>query len=258
MSHDRPFYRVYRPLVRSNNSGWSARQFVRDPRYALQPNSFVRGLVGLERDLAEVFDFVEPAERNAKTYGYRLHQLLLRCCVEVEANFKAILLANKFDAAGSRLDMRAYSRVETSHHLSSYRVILPMWDGDGRSFYPFQDWANRRRLSWYEAYNAAKHDRHTALSEATLENLVYAVGGLFVLLTAQFGSEDYSGKPDALGMSSELYEGSDGVSSLFRVEYPSDWTTQEMYDFDWHTLASTEAPFAKFDYDAVPEIAILK
>jgi hypothetical protein len=37
----------------------------------------------------EAVDYVEPADQNLNTYSFRIHELLMRACIEVEANCKA-------------------------------------------------------------------------------------------------------------------------------------------------------------------------
>jgi hypothetical protein len=42
-------------------------------------------------------------------------------------------------------------------------------------------------LSWYDAYNAAKHDRKTNRHRANLQSVIEAIGAACILLVAQFG-----------------------------------------------------------------------
>lgn len=153
----------------------------------------------IQKDLAHILEYVEADDRNGSFFGYRVHGLLMRTCVEVEANFKAILKANMFTST-RRWTMRDYSRVEHSHRLSDYQQLLHTWRGSMGEFSPFGAWKDKDPLAWYDAYNAAKHDRHESLIAADLQMLVQAIGGLVVLLTAQFDTEDYSGHPDVLGL----------------------------------------------------------
>ena len=57
---------------------------------------------------------------NAVAFSYRIHALLMRTCIEVEANFKAILEENTFTPPPNRsLNMTDYRKVDATHHLSS-------------------------------------------------------------------------------------------------------------------------------------------
>jgi hypothetical protein len=81
----------------------------------------VRALVLIQNDLQSIFEYLEPSDESRTAYSYRIHALLMRTCVEVEANFKAILEENTFTAPPKRsLNMTDYRKVDATHHLSSY------------------------------------------------------------------------------------------------------------------------------------------
>jgi hypothetical protein len=90
----------------------------------------------IQRDLLRILEYVEANDQNGPVFGYRVHELLMRTCVELEANFKAILAANSFSVTG-HWTMRDYSRVEHSHRLSDYQALLPIWRGKLGEFRPF-------------------------------------------------------------------------------------------------------------------------
>src|SRR5689334_2470696 len=62
-----------------------------DSRYCSNRVHLVQAYILLERDLLELFDYVEPADSNLATYSHRLYELLLRACTEVETNATGIL-----------------------------------------------------------------------------------------------------------------------------------------------------------------------
>ncbi|MGY4353263.1 hypothetical protein ACVWXM_009780 [Bradyrhizobium sp. GM7.3] len=62
-------------------------------------------------------------------YSFRIHSLFMRTCIEIEANFKVILAENNCSRSGRQLNMVDYRRVDATHHLSSYEVMLPIWSG---------------------------------------------------------------------------------------------------------------------------------
>jgi hypothetical protein len=77
---------------------------------------FARFLI-LLKDLQELFDYVEPADKNLSCYSYRIHALSRRACVEVEANCKAILKENGYTKSGD-WNMGDYKKIEKTHLLS--------------------------------------------------------------------------------------------------------------------------------------------
>lgn len=112
----------------------------------------------IQKDLQLLFDYIEPSDRNLDCFSYRILELLIRTCIEVEANCKAILVENGYAKTG-RLTMKDYKKIDVSHRLSSYEIGLPVWSGTKKIRHPFKNWSNGDTLNWYSAYNATKHDR---------------------------------------------------------------------------------------------------
>jgi hypothetical protein len=218
------------------------------PKFAQSPEQFIRAFLLLQKDLHELFDFVEPSEQNLGCYSYRIHELLLRACVEVEANCKAILGENGYPKAASDLTMNDYSKLETTHRLSRYRVRVPIWHGAGADRQPFHQWSQGKSLAWYQAYNRTKHDRHAAFQDATFEHLVDAVCGLVALLSAQFHTHDFAPSDWALTVGG-LNDGMESaIGGYFRVAFPSDWPADDRYEFDWKAIKDEPDPFQELTF----------
>jgi len=211
----------------------------------------------VQADLERLFEYVEPSPESLQTFSYRIHELLMRACIEVKANFKAILTENIYtpqvDRFGNPIyNMAVYKKLDITHHLSSYEVILPIWNGPQRIIRPFEDWKSGQGISWYRAYNTSKHDRHEAFKHANMDHLLTATAGLLVVLSSQFGTQDFS--PGDMVLSAGDYEYHDmeaAMGSLFRIKFPNDWPDAELYDFDWSVLQKQQDRFAKFDYDNI-------
>lgn len=73
-------------------------------------------------------------------YSFRIHSLFMRTCIEIEANFKVILAENNCSRSGRQLNMVDHRRVDATHHLSSYEVMLPIWSGSPPTLRPFEQW----------------------------------------------------------------------------------------------------------------------
>jgi len=91
MSIKRPYHRTCRQFVDGEYAEGGRWRYLVHPLFALSPAPYVRAYLLLLKDLRDLFDYVEPADTNLRCYSFRIHALLLRACVEVEANFKAIL-----------------------------------------------------------------------------------------------------------------------------------------------------------------------
>lgn len=237
----------------AHNSGYSGWAYVVDRKYAQNPEHYVRAFLLIQSDLQRLFEFVEPADQNLSTYSYRMHELLMRTCIEVEANFKAILRENKFTIKSDRdWNISDYKKVNITHRLSSFKVTVPIWEGTRSYFEPFSFWSAGHGLPWYQAYNASKHDRHNKFKKANLGNLLNAVSGLLVLLSAQFGNQDFSPGPTGLSVAVDSYYSTQpALGGFFHIEIPNDWSDDEKYDFDWASLKTQPDRFQKIDYDKI-------
>lgn len=261
MSVTRPYRRTCRQFVDGSYTEGGRWQYIIHPKFAQSPEHYVRAFLLILKDLQELFDYIEPADTNLDCYSYRIHALLLRACVEVEANCKAIMLENgyspglKKDGTMKDMTMEDYNKIEVTHRLSSYQVKLPNWSGMHSIRTPFLAWANKdkkqNRLPWYTAYNTTKHDRHSQFEKATFEHLLDACCGLLVILSAQFETNDFSPAPTYLAVEGRGDGFESGIGNYFRVKFPADWPDAEKYDFNWQTLKDEPDPFETIDYSKI-------
>lgn len=255
MALSRPYKRTCRQLVDGsygNNGHW---QYLLHRKFAQDPQHYVRAFSLLQTDLQDLFAYVEPSSSNLCTYSHRIQQLLMRACVEIEANLTAILVENSYRKNSGDLNMDDYKLVNHSHFLSLYEVRIPGWHCAHEIRRPFSAWETGSSLPWYRAYNRSKHDRHRSFQLATFDALIDAMCGLVALLSAQFHDEDYSHSNKSLSISSSYsYDSDDGMESaiggFFRVKYPMELLEKERYGFNWDDLKEEEDPFVDFDYAA--------
>src|SRR5580693_7079285 len=124
MSLGKPFHRTYRRIKPGQQSGYYGWAYLKDPQYAKNPEHYVRAFTLIQNDLQSIFEYIEPSNEGRVAYSYRIHALFMRACIEVEANFKAILEENTFTPPPKRsLNITDYRRLDVTHHLSSYEVI---------------------------------------------------------------------------------------------------------------------------------------
>ena len=205
----------------------------------------MRAFLIIQKDLIELFDFVEPSDKNSECFSYRTHQLFVRACIEVEANCKAILEENGYTSS-TWLNMSDYKKIEGSHRASGVRIRLPLWNGAQGERIPFHAWSSGSELAWYKAYHGTKHDRHNQFEQANLNNLVDAVCGLAALLATQFHTEDFANI--SLLAAEGPTDGYDAaIGGYFQVRLP-DWPDNERYDFEWANLKTEADPFEVYPY----------
>ncbi|WLA39753.1 hypothetical protein QNJ95_44175 [Bradyrhizobium elkanii] len=237
----KPFKRTARPDADGKYHGYG--HYVRHPQYATESVHYVRAFQVLQKDLLELFDYVEPADKNRDCYSYRIHELHTRACIEVEANCKAILSENNYPQGSGNWNMKDYCKLDPTHHLSSFQVRLPIWKGRSNPRTPFAAWKTGGSLAWYHAYNSAKHSRHEKFDQSNFGNMLDAMCGLVAILASQFVAIDFG--PEGYVADSSLVAGYEmAIGGYFEIKFPDDWSPQDQYSFDWQQISAGGAdPF---------------
>lgn len=245
MAIEKPYRRTCRQLSDGSYAHGGNGRYIKHREYAQAPEHYVRAFFLIQSDMLKLFEYVEPSKKNLGCYSYRIHELLLRTCVEVEANLKAILLENGYQKSGN-LNMGDYVKINRSHRLSSYRVKTPHWRENERIVRPFAQWSRSGTLPWYQAYNRTKHDRHKDFELARFGHVLNAICGLVVVLSSQFMDEDFSGAPVRIvAEDGDPFEWA--VGEYFKVQYPI-WPKKDRYSFNWRDLKDGADPFQNFNY----------
>lgn len=248
MPLNRPFRRTARHFTDLSYQIGGKGRYIRCSHFAEDGRRYIRAALMLQADMLRVFEFVEPAQSNFNCYSFRIHELLTRACIEIEANFKAILRENGYKRPGD-WNISDYRKVEATHFLSEYEVKTPDFLDPSYTFQPYLNWTESGKPVWHRAYNSTKHDRHEHFSQATLENLLGAMSALFALLASQFHTEDLSGNPDLLFIGGGPDDGFEPVAGgLFRVKFPRLARGDQMYEFEHTDISDDPSWFASHDY----------
>jgi hypothetical protein len=147
-------------------------------------------LKALTRQLDRICQTVHPTDDTLSTYGHEIRNLLILACTETEMHWRGVLQASGLKQA--RYDTRNYVKLQAAMRLSDYAVRFPAfpWLAPVR---PYAGWGETgsptQELSWYDSYNATKHDREGAFSRATLGHAFQAISASIVMMAAQFGPE---------------------------------------------------------------------
>lgn len=140
--------------------------------------------------LNDLFKIIEPTQKNLRSYGHKIREILILACTEVEYLLLQFLKDNDYK------DKRVYSTIDYVKALKplkidEYRINLKMHPSLD-TLTPFFGWSENKptqSLTWYDAYNAVKHDRGGNFENASLEAVINAVGAIHILLEAQYGKE---------------------------------------------------------------------
>lgn len=266
MTIEKPYKRIARPFQISSNPSWHgtvlpSKSHIADPRYASgQIHSNRRAFQILEKDLIQVFEYIEPADKNRAVHSHRLYALLLRACTEFEANCKSILIDNQYlrdngkQRGGGNANINDYRKINQPTKLSEYEVRIPFWSVESgstslKTFKPMDSWDANQNLNWYQSYNEVKHNRHdqTKFKEhATLENVIRAIGGVFVILFAQFNTLAFNNGRKASSCSYEPDGWITPDNSIFMLKPPQSWEESDCYNFDWKTLKRETNPYTTY------------
>ncbi len=247
MGLSKPYRRTCRQFVDGTYANGGQSAYINDGEYAVNPGKYTRPFFIIQKDLQNLFDFIEPSDINSICYSYRIHELFLRTCIEIEANCKAILRENGYLRKGN-WNICDYKKIEFSHKLSSYEVEVPDWEGLKNIRRPNLAWegsnqdSDKCALPWYRAYNSVKHDRQEDFHQANLDNLIDAVCALMAILAAQFYTVDFQSS-----ISYRVVAGPDdgfetAIGKYFRVKFP-EWNESDQYGFkiaDWQNLNISE------------------
>ena len=105
----------------------------------------------LQRQVIDVFDYIEPCKENLKTFSAKNYQLLGNICMEVENNFKGIICANSYSKKENALNMNDYRNLNKYLKLSDYEIELRFSKSCIR-FKPFVNFNyNNRGIEWYQS-----------------------------------------------------------------------------------------------------------
>lgn len=131
---------------------------------------------------------IMPTPENAGAYGSETRNLLMLSCMECEVHWRAMLKHGGL--VKSTYNTRDYVLLADPYQLRNKKVrflahpLMP----DRKPFINWSPSGNPTRdLPWYDAYNATKHDREMNFSKATLDNVMDALGAVYILFLARFG-----------------------------------------------------------------------
>lgn len=139
--------------------------------------SVLTAFVDVEEQLRVFLDRVPFVPEHDKVWSPALASCLLEACSQLDSFWKA----SAQQPAQAELSIRDHFRNFGPSVAGRWLVV---WGDEGRELSPFDAWTSGdyEPTTWWQAYNAIKHDRWANIRQATLENAANALGGLFLAI----------------------------------------------------------------------------
>ena len=146
-----------------------------------------RQFLALEEDLLRVTRYVEFSNENFKTYSIELASLLLGAGSEIDVVAKQICKKLKRSSKANNIGQYGNQIAAAIPTVGKFKLLLPKY---GLELNPWVNWSAKPRKNpdWWKSYNNVKHERHNHYNEANLENVLNAIGGLYVLVLYLYDS----------------------------------------------------------------------
>lgn len=161
------------------------------------PNLYWPVYKNLEKEFLKLADYIHISDDQLGTYSMYIAVLLVRCAIEIEALSKDLYCAlggNAIptDTQGNTRDLYfdtdCLDLLEQKWRLSKKQIVVSainiyFTEEKNRTLTPLHK-AHKRGTSgsrWKQAYQAVKHDRKNSLKKASIENLLNALGALYIL-----------------------------------------------------------------------------
>ncbi len=136
-------------------------------------------LRALDSDLHKCSRFVDINPRNFRSYSIEFVRILLAASSEIDVVAK--ILCNCIDPTRSCEKINEYREtiVNEFPKFPSMIIDVPQYE---LQLTPWNEWSQHRNPGWWRAYNNVKHKRDDHFADASLENSLNAVAGLFVIV----------------------------------------------------------------------------
>ncbi|MDR3668183.1 MAG: hypothetical protein P4L35_15180 [Ignavibacteriaceae bacterium] len=151
----------------------------------------------LEKEFLQLADYIHFSDDQTNVYSMHIADLIVRCSIEIEAISKELYLnlggnLSPVDAIGNKRDLYfdtdCIDLLEKQWKLGNKQIIVSAatfyFSADTNKILTPLHKANKRGSSgskWKQAYQSVKHSRKSSLKIASIENLLHAMGALYIL-----------------------------------------------------------------------------
>ena len=153
-----------------------------------QPESFLHWnyFLALESDLERLSRYVEFTEHNFHTYSIEIAHLLLATASEVDVVAKKLCARHRPKPKAEGIN--AYCDVLKTAYpdMGQMEVSVPRY---GLSLMPWDKWRKNEPPQWWSDHNKVKHHRSDHFHAAHLQNVLNAMGALFIVAVLLYKGE---------------------------------------------------------------------
>jgi hypothetical protein len=142
----------------------------------------------VEDDFIDYLDCVPWTNAHKKVWSPKLANLLLNICSIIDSIFKYCLKGPAMNSAKHIKEIRTKDKPSINDFQKVYNDVYSLSDrvvyllSTEEKLIPWSNWQNQKSSpAWWTAYNHIKHNRFKNKTEATLENTLYALSGLFLV-----------------------------------------------------------------------------
>lgn len=132
----------------------------------------------------------QSCNTQLETFSPHIADLLVRCCVQIEAISKELY----FDNGGSKArgdsnilfdeDCLKLIDIKWKTHNKIVMVVAPFFNftkDENRILKPLREAHKRQGTYWEKAYQAVKHDRYSSLHKGNVKAFIHALAALYLL-----------------------------------------------------------------------------
>ena len=132
----------------------------------------------------------QSCNTQLETFSPHIADLLVRCCVQIEAISKELY----FDNGGTKArgdssilfdeDCLKLIDIKWQTHNKTVMVVAPFFNfvkDENRILKPLKEAHKRQGTYWEKAYQAVKHDRYSSLHKGNVKAFIHALAALYLL-----------------------------------------------------------------------------
>lgn len=132
-----------------------------------------------EKEFISITDYIHLDKSNLNTYSFKLLEMLIGICSAIDRMFR------KFTGLDDQnCSIKDYKDSIINIENSFYNLEVRLINNDDIILKPFFEWEpskNIDTLKFWTAYNSIKHDKNRGIINATFENVLNALGALYLL-----------------------------------------------------------------------------